>query len=126
MLRITAGQFYRSVFFSRLFLQFFLRGSFKCSQLKTFATPTALHTDLKICTYSEQCTYQRPSQGVDPQRTYGGMARDLLTFVANFGPRTGLTRRDTWGKTHEICNIAAILKMKDPDRGYWVYICSPV
>ena len=53
--------------------------------------------------------------------TYGGIAWDLLTFVANFGPGRGhwtvlaLPRQDTWGKTCGICNITAILKMKDPD-----------
>ena len=31
-----------------------------------------------------------------------------------------LPRRDTRGKTRGICNIAAIPKMKDPDRGDWV------
>ena len=58
--------------------------------------------------------------------TYWGIARDLLTFVANFWPGTGAldrfctSRQDTRGKTRGICNIAAILKMKDPDRGDWV------
>ena len=51
--------------------------------------------------------------------TYGGIARDLLTFVANFSPWTGalaafaLPGQETQGKTRGICNIAAILKMKD-------------
>ena len=55
--------------------------------------------------------------------TYGGIARDLLAFVANVWPRTGALDRfctpgqDTRGKTRGICNIAAILKMKDPDLG---------
>ena len=58
--------------------------------------------------------------------TYWRIARDLLTFVANFWPGTGAldrfctSRQDTRGKTRGICNIAAILKMKDPDRGDWV------
>ena len=34
------------------------------------------------------CTYQRPSQRLTPG-TYGEIARDLLTFVANFWPGTG-------------------------------------
>ena len=34
------------------------------------------------------CTYQRPSRGVTPG-TCGGIARDLLTFVANVWPGTG-------------------------------------
>ena len=49
--------------------------------------------------------------------TYGGTARGLLTFVPNFWPGTGPLDCGT-------CNIAAILKMKDPDRGEWVH--SPV
>ena len=43
-----------------------------------------------------------------------GLARDLLAFVANVW---ALPRQDTRGKTRGICNIAAILKMKDPDLG---------
>ena len=60
--------------------------------------------------------------------TYGGIARDLLTFVANFWPGTGALdrfsppRQDTRGKTHGICNIANILKMKDPYLGDWVHL----
>ena len=60
--------------------------------------------------------------------TYGGIAWDLLTFVANFWPGMGhwtafaLLRQDTQGKTRGICNIATILKMKDPDHG----VCIPV
>ena len=51
--------------------------------------------------------------------TYRGMARDMLTFVANVWPWTGaldrfvLPSQDTRGKTRGICNIAVILKMKD-------------
>ena len=65
-------------------------------------------------------------EGLTPG-TYGGIARDLLTFVANFWPGTGpldhfctFEARYT-GKTRGICNIATILKMKDPDRVDWVY-----
>ena len=59
-------------------------------------------------------------------QTHGGIVRDLLTFVANFGPGRGhwtafvLPRQDTQGKTCGICNIATILKMKDTDRRNWV------
>ena len=49
---------------------------------------------------------------------YGGIAWGLLAFVAKFWPGTGVL--DTWGKTHGICNISAILKMKEPDCGDWV------
>ena len=55
--------------------------------------------------------------------TYGGIAR-LLSPIS--GPGRGhwtafaLPSQDTRGKTRGICNIAAILKMKDPDRGDWV------
>ena len=41
---------------------------------------------------SSLCTYQRPSRGVD-SGTYGEIARDLLTFVANFWPGTGPSDR---------------------------------
>ena len=59
--------------------------------------------------------------------TYVGIVQDLLTFIANFWPRTGaldcfccsFEARYT-GKTHRICNIATILKMKDLDRRDWV------
>ena len=53
--------------------------------------------------------------------TYGGIARDLLTFVADFWLGTGAldffctSEARYRGKTRGICNIAAILKMKDPD-----------
>ena len=55
--------------------------------------------------------------------TYVGIVQDLLTFIANFWPRTGhwtafvaLLKQDTQGKIHRICNIATILKMKDLNR----------
>ena len=43
--------------------------------------------------------------GVTPG-TYGGIARDLLTFVANFWPRTGALDR--------FCTTAARYTEKDP------------
>ena len=43
--------------------------------------------------------------GVTPG-TYGGIARDLLTFVANFWPRTGALDR--------FCTTAARYTGKDP------------
>ena len=57
--------------------------------------------------------------------TYVGIVQDLLTFIANFWPRTGhwtafvaLSKQDTQGKihVHRIYNIATILKMKDLNR----------
>ena len=64
--------------------------------------------------------------------TYGGVMRDLLTFVANFWPRTGALdcfctseekyKGNTRGKTNWICNTTTIVKMKDPYRGDWVHL----
>ena len=83
----------------------------------------ATNISARVCaSYQAQCTYQLPSRGGLTLGTYGGIARDLLTFVADFWLGTGhwtafvLSRQDTRGKTHGICNIAAILKTKDPDR----------
>ena len=64
--------------------------------------------------------------------TYGGIVRDLPTVVTNFWPGTGalvrttfaLPMQDTQGKTCWICNIAAILKMKDPDHGVYIPVVS--
>ena len=76
-----------------------------------------------MCMYPNALISGHPGGGVTPG-TYGGIARDLPSFVANnFWPGTGywnafaLPRQDTWGKTCGICNIVAILKMKDLDRG---------
>ena len=56
-------------------------------------------------------------EGLTPG-TYGGIAWGLLAFVAKFWPGTGVL--DTRGKTHGICNISTILKIKESDCGDWV------
>ena len=71
------------------------------------------------------CTYQRPSQGIDPG-TYGGITTGLTDFYRQFLARDGgigplLHFR---GKVHGICYIAAILKMKDPDHRDLVYLSN--
>ena len=53
--------------------------------------------------------------------TYGGIARDLLSFEANFLLGTGALDRFCTSEagnsgTPGICNVAAILKMKDNPR----------
>ena len=60
------------------------------------------------------CTYQRPSREIDPGDIWG----KLPIFGSGQGHWTAfaLPRQDTRGKTCGICNIAAILKMEDPDR----------
>ena len=81
------------------------------------------YTQISLC--HRLCTYQRPSRGggVWPQghmEEWRGIYW-LLSLI--FGPGRGhwtaiaLPRQDTRGETREICNMAAILKMKDPDRG---------
>ena len=54
--------------------------------------------------------------------TYGGIVRDLLTFVADFWLGTGALDRFLHfrGKIQGECNIATILKMKDSDRVEWL------
>ena len=42
--------------------------------------------------------------------------RQCLAWDGDIGPLL----QDTQGKTHRICNIAAILKMTDSDHGDWV------
>ena len=83
-------------------------------------------------TYSYFCSARyalisgHPGGGELTPGTYGGIPRDLLTFVANFWPATRAlnpfctSEQDTRGKTREIWNITAILKMKDLDRGDWI------
>ena len=57
--------------------------------------------------------------GVDPWDIRGNSAGFVEFCSQVFGPGRGhwtafaLSRRDTRGKTRWICNIAAILKMKD-------------
>ena len=71
--------------------------------------------------------------GVTPG-TYGGIERDLLTFVANVWPGTvalsafALPRQDTRGKTNGICNIATILTENERSvpRGLGTLAYSPV
>ena len=81
-------------------------------------------------TFGQLCTYQRPSRVVDPGDIRGNSA-GFADFCSQFLVRDGgigllllSARQDTRGETGGICNIAAILKMKDPDRGEWVQ--SPV
>ena len=72
------------------------------------------------------CTYQRPSRGVDPGDIRGKSAgfadfcRQFLALDGGHWTAFALPRRGTRGKTRGICNVAAILKMKDPDHGDWV------
>ena len=50
---------------------------------------------------------------VDIRGNSAGLCRQCLARDGGIGPLL----QDTRGKTLGICNIAAILKMKDPDRG---------
>ena len=58
--------------------------------------------------------------------TYEGIARDLLTFVANFWPGAGALDRFCTsearytGKDPRDLQHRRHLEMKDPDRGDWV------
>ena len=62
--------------------------------------------------------------GSDPGDKYEGILQDLLGFVTNLLPGTGALDRSCTsearytGKDPRDCNIAAILKMKDPETVY--------
>lgn len=73
------------------------------------------------------CTYQQTSQGVDPGDIRGNSAGFADFYRLFLAQDRGigllffaLLKQDTRGKTHRICNIATILKMKDLDRRDWV------
>ena len=92
----------------------------------TVITSKSLHTAICNLTKTRLCNYQRPSWGVDPGDMRGNRGNRI------FGPGRGhwtafaLPRQDTRAKTHGICNIATILKMKDPYRGMGTLVYSPV
>ena len=67
----------------------------------------ATNISARVCaSYQAQCTYQLPSRGGLTLGTYGGIARDLLTFVADFWLGTGALDR--------FCTSEARYKGKDP------------
>ena len=71
-----------------------------------------------------------PGGGIDPgdirgksgnSAGFADFSDQFLAWDGGIGLLLHSTRQDTRGKTGGICNIAAILKIKDPDRGKWVH-----